>query len=101
MPRRSKGVLPGKRYPLNMRTTKELRDKIEAAARQSGLSLVQEVERRLERSFQREDQQQLMEQAATTALERAGFPIVSIGARDKSQAEPTKPADANQKDKES
>jgi hypothetical protein len=45
----------GKRYPLNMRTTRGLRDRIEAAARASGRSLVQEVERRLEQSFERED----------------------------------------------
>jgi predicted HicB family RNase H-like nuclease len=51
MPPKSKRVLPGKRYPLNMRTTKELRDKIEEAARASGRSLVQEVEFRLESSF--------------------------------------------------
>jgi hypothetical protein len=41
----------GKRHPLNMRTTAELRAKIEAAAAASGRSLVQEVEYRLERSF--------------------------------------------------
>ena len=52
---KSKRVLPGKRYPLNMRTTKELRDKIESAATVSGRSLVQEVESRLERSFQEEE----------------------------------------------
>jgi predicted HicB family RNase H-like nuclease len=52
---KSKRVLPGKRYPLNMRTTKELRDKIESAATVSGRSLVQEVEIRLERSFQEEE----------------------------------------------
>ena len=52
---KSKRVLPGKRYPLNMRTTKELRDKIEWAATVSGRSLVQEVESRLERSFQEEE----------------------------------------------
>lgn len=34
----------GKRYPLNMRTTKETRDRLEAAARASGRSLAQEVE---------------------------------------------------------
>jgi predicted HicB family RNase H-like nuclease len=51
MPPKSKRVLPGKRYPLNMRTTKELRDKIEEAATASGRSLVQEVEFRLEGSF--------------------------------------------------
>jgi predicted HicB family RNase H-like nuclease len=52
---KSKRVLPGKRYPLNMRTTKELRDKIDWAAAVSGRSLVQEVESRLERSFQEEE----------------------------------------------
>jgi hypothetical protein len=55
MPPKSKRVLPGKRYPLNMRTTKELRDKIEQAATDSGRSLVQEVEFRLERSFQQQE----------------------------------------------
>jgi len=55
MPPKSKRVLPGKRYPLNMRTTKELRDKIEEAAMASGRSLVQEVEFRLERSFREDD----------------------------------------------
>src|SRR5215472_6103901 len=55
MPPRSKRVLPGKRYPLNMRTTKELRDKIEEAAMASGRSLVQEVEFRLERSFRQQE----------------------------------------------
>jgi predicted HicB family RNase H-like nuclease len=52
---KSKRVLPGKRYPLNMRTTKELRDKIEWAATVSGRSLVQELEFRVERSFQEEE----------------------------------------------
>src|SRR5262245_1026813 len=55
MPPKSKRVLLGKRYPLNMRTTKELRDKIEEAAMASGRSLVQEVEFRLERSFQQQE----------------------------------------------
>jgi hypothetical protein len=45
----------GKRYPLNMRTTRELRDRIVAAAGASGRSLVQEVEYRLEQSFQQGD----------------------------------------------
>jgi uncharacterized protein (DUF1778 family) len=53
MPR--KKVLEGKRYPLNMRTTKEMREKLERAARKSGRSLVGEVEYRLERSFDREE----------------------------------------------
>jgi hypothetical protein len=51
MPRRAKSAPKGKRYPLNMRTTLELREKVEAAARESGRSLVQEVEYRLGHSF--------------------------------------------------
>ena len=41
----------GKRVPLNMRTTQALRDKVEMAAYESGRSLVQEVEARVEASF--------------------------------------------------
>lgn len=41
----------GKRYPLSMRTTFELRRKLEQAAKRSGLSLAQELERRLDYSF--------------------------------------------------
>ncbi len=44
----------GKRYPLNMRTTFDLRKKIEEAAYKSGRSLAQEVEYRIEVSFLRE-----------------------------------------------
>ena len=52
MPARAK--LPpgkGKRTPLNMRTTRELRERLEREAADSGRSLAQEVEARLERSF--------------------------------------------------
>lgn len=42
----------GKRIPLNMRTTRETRDRLEKAAEQSGRSLAQELEIRLERSFE-------------------------------------------------
>mgnify|MGYP001569362371 CR=1 FL=1 len=48
---RAQGV-PGKRYPLNVRTTWETRQLIERAAKESGRSLVQELEFRIERSFQ-------------------------------------------------
>lgn len=41
----------GKRHPLNMRTTAELRRRLEDAAKKSGMSLTQEVERRLDHSF--------------------------------------------------
>lgn len=41
----------GKLQPLNMRTTAEIRGRLEEAAALSGRSLTQEVERRLEQSF--------------------------------------------------
>ena len=47
--------LKGKRYQYNFRTTKELREKLDEAAWQSGRSLSQEVEFRLERSFWEEE----------------------------------------------
>jgi len=62
MPRKKEGE--GKRYPLNMRTTKEVREMLELAARKSGRSLVQEVEWRLALSF---DHQGLLEEALTLA----------------------------------
>jgi hypothetical protein len=43
-----------KRFPLSLRTTKRLREKLEAAAAESGRSLAQEIELRLEMSFDRE-----------------------------------------------
>lgn len=45
----------GKRVPLNMRTTREIRDRLEQAAEQSGRSLAQEVEERLGQSFIQND----------------------------------------------
>lgn len=45
----------GKRHPLNMRTTQELRDRMEDAARRSGRSLAAEVEVRMEHSLNRQD----------------------------------------------
>ncbi len=56
--KRGRPALPpeeGKRYPLNMRTTKALRNRLQNAASTSGRSLAQETELRLERSFARED----------------------------------------------
>ncbi|UYO37483.1 hypothetical protein KQX62_12010 [Rhodopseudomonas palustris] len=44
----------GKRYPLNMRTTFEVRQQLENAARNSGRSLTQEAEYRIDRTFQTE-----------------------------------------------
>lgn len=45
------GADEGKKYPLNMRTTQELRSSLEAAAAASGRSLTQEAESRLEQTF--------------------------------------------------
>ena len=55
MPRKAVVGGSGKRVSLNMRTTKETREMLESAAAQSGRSLVQEVERRVEDSFTREE----------------------------------------------
>jgi hypothetical protein len=51
MPKRAATSGDGKRSPLNMRTTRDLREKLEKAAGKSGRSLVQEVEARLEQSL--------------------------------------------------
>ena len=59
--RRGRPPLPageGKRHPLGIRTTKQLREQLEQAAKSSGRSLAQEVEYRLEKSF---DQSQMTE----------------------------------------
>lgn len=55
MPRTTKIDGGGKRFPLNMRTTAAVRDRLTKAANDSGRSLAQEVEARLERSFDVED----------------------------------------------
>jgi hypothetical protein len=59
MPRRAektkaRGAQEGKRYPLNMRTTFELRRQLEGAAARTGRSLAQEAEFRIEHTFRRE-----------------------------------------------
>lgn len=58
----------GKRYPLNMRTTRELREQVEAAAHTSGRSLVQEVEHRLEHSFAIERQEKALDASMRTVI---------------------------------
>lgn len=70
MARKAKTAPKGKRHPLNMRTTKELRDRIETAALASGRSLVQEVEFRLEQSFHTDSLIHLLHgsEASATAL---------------------------------
>jgi hypothetical protein len=51
MPRKAVEGGTGKRVPLNMKTTEEVRAKLERAAAASGRSLTAEVEYRLEQSF--------------------------------------------------
>lgn len=51
---RQKKPAPGKRHPLNLRTTAETRWLLEDAARASGRSLTQEVEHRLQEAIQGE-----------------------------------------------
>lgn len=56
--KRGRPALPegkAKRYPLNMRTTKEMKEKLESACRASGRSIAQEVELRMEESFKTEE----------------------------------------------
>ena len=56
--KRGRPALPpgeGKRVPLSMRTTRELRARLDEAVKASGRSLVQEVEYRIECSFLHED----------------------------------------------
>ena len=67
----------GKRYPLNMRTTAAIRERLVEAAAQSGRSLAQEVEARLERSFR---DQRLLDQVLELAYGRqlAGV-IIALG----------------------
>jgi hypothetical protein len=57
-PRRGRPRLPaeeGKRYPIAIRTTKDLKERLERASKASGRSLAQELEFRLERSFEVQD----------------------------------------------
>jgi hypothetical protein len=66
-----------KRYPLNMRTTKRIREKLESAAESSGRSLAQEVEYRLELSFKTQD---LLHDVLTLAYgERLANLLTQIG----------------------
>jgi hypothetical protein len=56
MPPRAKGRKgPSKRYPLNMRTTREMRERLERAAKAEGRSLVQEVEFLIEKALLYDD----------------------------------------------
>jgi hypothetical protein len=77
MPKTAKGEGGGKRHPLNMRTTKETRDRLEAVAIANGRSMAQEVEARLERSFQQEAVLGGPEMARVTFLMAANFAVAA------------------------
>jgi uncharacterized protein (DUF1778 family) len=62
----------GKRVPLNMKTTREIRDLMDKAASESGRSLAQEVEYRLQASFDREAM--LNDMRAVLAEQRSNGP---------------------------
>ncbi len=53
--RRPQGEFAGKRAVLSTRITQDLRDRLEHAKKESGRSLSQEIELRLEQSFSKED----------------------------------------------
>jgi hypothetical protein len=63
MPRTVTVDVGGKRYPINMRTTKQLREKLEMAVSKSGRSLAQEIEYRLEQSFEQSSRIEMLERA--------------------------------------
>jgi Arc-like DNA binding domain len=65
---------------LRLRFGEKLRRRLEREAARNQHSMNSEIIERLERSFLQQDQQVLMEQAATTALSKAGFPVIPIGA---------------------
>jgi hypothetical protein len=84
----------GKRHPMNMRTTRELRERIIAAAHASGRSLVAEVEYRLERSFEKENEARLIEAVATAAA-TAAFKMVPFGKSPQSAGQESQPNRSN------
>jgi hypothetical protein len=78
----------GKRYPLNMRTTRELRSALEAAAQASGRSLAQEVEMRLElsvRTQQRDPLDRLLQSPTLRAVALHLMLAFERGGREKAE----------------
>jgi hypothetical protein len=53
----------GKRHPMGIRTTKRIKEKVEAAAQKSGRSVAAEIEWRLEASFLEQTQGELVREA--------------------------------------
>ena len=76
MGRKPKPEGEAKRVPLGMRTTPLVRQRLEEAAARSGRSLAQEVELRLERSFEFED---LIDTAISRTFAKAEAVFVRAG----------------------
>jgi uncharacterized protein (DUF1778 family) len=84
MPRQAKEPTPGqdgkgKRYPLNTRTTAEVRALLMAAAKLSGRSMTQEVEHRLQRSFEDDRIEAMSKQIEDIAAMLRAQPIATQG----------------------
>jgi len=90
---------------LRVRIEPRLLARLEKAREKSGRTLTGEIVSRLEQSFQREDQQKMMEEAAQMALtlfsRERGFPFVAFPqpGHGESQAESATPIDPGTKDK--
>ena len=67
-----------KRSPLNFRTTVGLRKKIEQASQESGLSMTQEVERRLILSFVTQEQDDKYQKILDLLLELRDGPAIQL-----------------------
>lgn len=81
MPKKSHPANEPRRYPLNLRTTAEIREKMRAAAAKSGRSLVQELEYRIENSFGRDTVFDLLLGGTENGrlLERLAFAVRDAG----------------------
>lgn len=100
---RGRPALPigrGKRHAVGIRTTKEIKDLLQRAANSSGRSVAQEIEFRLERSF---DRQGLLGEGLILAYGREAGDMIRIMAREFARngrigaqiarGEPPKPSD--------
>ena len=86
---------------LRLRFDEKLRRRLERAAAENKQSMNAEIIRRLEESFQKQDQKQLISsivQETLTIIGPRGAVVVPAG-RIEVQPEPRDPADTNQKDK--
>jgi hypothetical protein len=76
----------GKRYPIAIRTTKFLKERLERASKASGRSLAQELEFRLERSFEVQD----ITKAVSPLIDQIGKLVVVFDSFDETVTEVAK-----------